>query len=74
MMSINQDQARLLTRAIQYGFKQLESLRNIGNEEFFDQTTDLAMVELAHSMNRKGLLLNDEVEQFVKMLKEEPTP
>jgi len=25
-------------------------------------------------MNRKGLLLNDEVEQFVKMLKEEPTP
>jgi len=74
MMSLTQDQQEKLIRAIQYGFRQLESLRNCGNEEHFDLDTYLAMVELAHSMNRKGLLLNDDVDHFVKMLKEEPPP
>lgn len=58
-------QAMELAVAIGYGFKQPEAVNNLTELDM-----SLIVSEIAHSMNRKGLIKNENVEEFIHMIKE----
>ena len=58
-------QAKDLAVAIAYGFKQPEAVNNLTELDM-----SLIVSEIAHSMNRKGMIKNDNIEEFIHMIKE----